>query len=119
MRPTQLIRIDYLGGLSAGFTMLLLHPWLANLYQVPTNLLLFLAAVNFAYGAISLTLAQRTRDNKVPGIKIMGAANLLWALCCLILFGLWFNQATPFALAHFLFEAAFVATLGTLEVRAS
>lgn len=97
--------------------MLALHSWLAHLYNVPANLLLFLAAVNLAYGATSLTLAQRTRDNIVPGIKIMGAANLFWALCCLILFTIWFNHATPFALAHFLFEAAFVATLGILEIK--
>lgn len=119
MQPTRLIRIDYLGGLSAGLAMLLLHPWLANLYQVPTQLLLFLAAVNLAYGATSLTLARRTRHHIVPGLQAMGLANLTWSLCCLILFTIWQNQATPFALTHFLLEGAFVAVLGTFEIRAS
>lgn len=119
MQPTQLIRIDYLGGLSAGLAMLLLHPWLANLYEVPTSLLLALAAVNLAYGATSFTLAQRTRQNIVPGLKAMGIANLTWALCCLILFKIWLGYSTPFALAHFLFEGAFVAVLGILEIKSS
>lgn len=99
--------------------MLLLHPWLANLYQVPTQLLLFLAAVNLAYGATSFTLARRTRHNIVPGLKAMGLANLTWSLCCLILFAIWQDHATPFALAHFLLEGAFVAILGTLEIKSS
>jgi drug/metabolite transporter (DMT)-like permease len=119
LQPTQLIRIDYLGGLSAGLAMLLLHPWLANLYQVPTNLLLALAAINLAYGATSFTLARRTRHQIVPGLKAMGIANLAWSLCCLILFTIWQGQATPFALAHFLFEGAFVAILGILEIKSS
>lgn len=68
--PTQLIRIDWIGGLSAGAVMLLLHSWLSDLYRVPATLVLSLAGVNIAYGMGSLSLAARASKGQVPALRI-------------------------------------------------
>ena len=98
--------------------MLSLRGWFAGLYQLPAALLLVIGLFNLAYGSTSFTLAMATRGNRVPGLKVIAFANMVWAGCCLVLAAVWWRVASPFGLLQLIGEAIFVGTLGVLEWRA-
>ncbi len=94
--------------------MLLLVDWLATLYGMPTDLLVFIGVANMLYASYSLSLAiRRTRTPLMLNTLIV--ANGVWALVCIGLAVRWAGTASLFGMAHLLAEALFVGGLASLE----
>lgn len=108
--------IDGLAALSAGIIVLILRRFLAQLYELPLDLLTLIGLVNVGYAAFGLTLAVRTR-RRIASIVALSAANALWACVCVMLAIRFAHEARGLGLAHIAFEGAFVATLAILEWR--
>ena len=110
----HLLWIDCIAGALAGVAMLLLLDWLAALYGMPTDLLVFIGIANVLYASYSLSLAiRRTRTQLLLNALIV--ANSVWALLCVGLAVRWAGTATLFGMAHLLAEALFVGRLASLE----
>ena len=115
----HLIQLDWMAGAGAGLLMILLHLWLAELYQLPPRLVLTVGLINLAYASFSFILWLLSRDDNVPGLRIIAAANMLWAIVCLVLFCLWWDTASLLGAGQFIGEALIVGGLGLLEWRAA
>lgn len=118
-RPSFLVQIDWIAGMSVGVLILCLHRWLAELYAFPPNVLLGMGLTNLGYGCFSFILAWLRRGEQVPLFRVLASANLLWALVCVVLAGLWFRDASTLGVAALVIEALLVGGLGLLEWRAS
>lgn len=112
----SLLWIDCLGGLVVGVLVLTLSSWLSTLYAMPERFVLALGAANLAYGTFSLSLARRTVRPRAL-LRLLVAANLAWAVFCVIASAILASQATAYGLALLLFEGAYVGGLGLLEWR--
>jgi hypothetical protein len=119
IRAGLLIRIDWIAGAIAGVLVLSFRRWLADLYALPSDLLLVIALVNLTYASGSFTLARRSRGDSVPYLRVLAAANMLWAVGCLGLAAAWYGRASVFGIGQFIAEAIFVGGLGVLEWRAA
>lgn len=109
-----LLWIDCTAGALAGVAMLLLLDWLAALYGMPTDLLVFIGVANMLYASYSFSLAiRRTRTPRALNALIV--ANGVWALVCVGIAVCWADTATLFGMAHLLVEALFVGSLASLE----
>ena len=110
----RILWVDGLAGAVAGSAVLVLRGWLSDWYQMPEDLLLFMALVNLAYASYSLSLARLSKRPKAL-IVLLVAANLTWAMVCLR----WalILDASLFGLAHLVAEALFVGGLAYLEWR--
>ncbi len=115
---TQLIWVDWIAGTVAGVLVLSLCGWLTDLYALPHDLILAIGVANVAYGCVSFTLAMASRGGRVPFLRVVAAANVAWAVGCVVLAAVWFREASVFGLGQLLGEAVFVGTLGILEWRA-
>ena len=112
----RLLWFDGSAGLVVGAAMVLLRGWLAELYGLPQDLLLFMGVVNLLYGLNSSSLAARSlRPQKL--IVVLVVANLMWALVCLVLAVSYGADASVLGLLHLLVEGVFVGGLGCLEWR--
>ena len=110
----QLLWIDCITGALAGVAVLLLLDWLANLYSMPKDVLVFIGAANVLYAMYSFSLAIRhTRTPLLLNALIV--ANGVWVLVCVGLAVRWAGTATLFGMAHLLAEALFVGRLASLE----
>ena len=110
----HLLWIDCIAGALAGIAILLLLDWLAALYGMPTDLLVFIGTANVLYASYSLSLAiRRTRTPLLLNTLIV--ANGIWALVCVGMAVRWAGTATLFGMAHLLAEALFVGRLASLE----
>ncbi len=110
----HLLWIDCTAGALAGVAMLLLMDWLAALYGMPADLLVFMGVANVLYASYSLSLAiRRTRTPLMLNTLIV--ANGVWALVCIGLAVRWAGTASLFGMAHLLTEALFVGRLARLE----
>lgn len=110
----HLLWMDCIAGALAGVAMLLLLDWLAALYGMPRELLVFIGVANVLYASYSFSLAiRRIRTPRVLNALIV--ANSLWALVCIGLAVQWAGTATLFGMAHLLAEALFVSRLASLE----
>ena len=112
----KLLWIDGLGALIAGSLTLLLNSWLSEWYQLPKELLIFIGLINLIYGTYSTSLAIHSKRTKSQ-ILLLVAANLTWALVCLILFSTFIKTASVYGLAHLLLEGLYVGGLAYLEWR--
>lgn len=110
----HLLWIDCTAGALAGVAMLLLLDWLATLYGIPSELLVFVGLANVLYASYSFSLAIR-RTRTPFQLKVLIVANGVWALVCLGLAVRWAGTATLFGMAHLLAEALFVGGLASLE----
>jgi hypothetical protein len=119
MRADVLIRVDWMAGALAGVLMLGLRGWLADLYALPADLLLVIGVANCAYACVSFTLFMRRREGRVPFLRVIAAANILWASVCVGLAVTWFAQASVFGMGQLIGEAVLVGGLGVLEWRAA
>lgn len=119
IRAGRLIWIDWIAGAVAGTLMLSLRGWLAELYALPAGLLLVVGLANLGYASVSFTLAMLSRGGRVPLLRVVAAANVAWAVGCLVLAAVWFGHASVFGMAQLVGEAAFVGGLGVLEWRAA
>ena len=110
----NLLWIDCIAGALAGVAMLLLLDWLAALYGMHRELLVFIGVANVLYASYSLSLSiRRTRTPLMLNALIL--ANGVWALVCIGLAMRWAGTATMFGMAHLLAEALFVGRLASLE----
>ena len=110
--------MDWIAGAVVGLLVLSLRGWLTDLYALPGNLVLAIGVANVAYGGVSFTLAMSSRGGRVPFLRAVAAANVVWAVGCFVLAAVWFGEASVFGLGQLLGEAVFVGTLGVLEWRA-
>lgn len=102
-----------------GVLVLALHGWLTELYQLPGALVLVIGFANLAYACVSFTLAQLRHGDRVPFLRVVAVANVLWAVGCVILAAVWAGRATVFGMGQLIGEAVFVGWLGVLEWRAA
>jgi hypothetical protein len=119
LRADVLIRVDWIAGAVVGALVLSLHGWLAALYALPAGIILFMGCANIVYASLSFTLAARTRGGVVPYLRVVAAANMVWAVVCLSLAIIWFGEASALGVAQLIGEALFVGGLGVLEWRAA
>ena len=112
----SLLWFDGFAALVAGIVTLLLHGWLSELYSLPKGVLLFIGVVNLLYASYSLPLAMRSNRPKIL-IFLLIAANLMWAMVCLLLLILNRETISIFGLAHLVGEGLFVGGLAYLEWR--
>lgn len=114
IKPKQLLWIDGLAGLSVGILVVALHSWLASLYGLPPQLLLFTGIVNILYGCYSTPLAFR-QQRPMSRIRILVFANASWTLVCFVLAGLHWSDAEILGLVHLIGEGIFVGSLAAQE----
>lgn len=119
MRAGRLIWIDCIAGATVGTLVLVLRDWLTDFYSLPGDLLLVIGLANLAYASVSFTLALRSRGDQVPFLRVVAAANILWAFGCAVLAVMWFGRASLFGMGQLVGEAVFVGGLGVLEWRAA
>jgi len=112
----SLLWIDCLGGLVVSVLVLTLSSWLSTLYAMPERFVLALGAANLAYGTFSLSLARRAVRPRAL-LQLLVAANIAWAVFCVIASAILAAQATAYRLALLIFEGAYVGGLGLLEWR--
>jgi hypothetical protein len=112
----HLLWIDCGAGALAGVAALILYPWLAALYALPPGAVIALGVANLCYAAGSFSLARRAA-RPAPLVAALAAANLGWAVVCVVLAVAFLGSVTWFGLAHLLGEAVFVGGLGTVEWR--
>ena len=118
-RIRTILHIDSMGGLAAGFIVLLLHGILAQWYGLPERIVLFIALANIAYGSYSGGLVLYTRLKALPhrrSIFVLIAANLLWPLVCVILLVMNKVSISFWGTGHLLLEGLYVGLLGALEL---
>jgi len=116
MERRNILRIDGSAGLSAGMVVWLLSDVLVGLYQIPTWLLTINISANIVYG-MGASLLASWQHRPIGAIVALSAANLLWAVVCLVTAVLLVPTASLFGVGHFVLEGIFVATLGILEWR--
>lgn len=118
-RAGFLIEVDWIAGAIVGVLVLSLRGWLSELYLLPDRLLLLMGLANLAYACVSFTLARFSHGDRVPFLRFVAVANILWAVFCTVLAGLWFGEASLFGMGQLVGEAIFVGGLGILEWRAA
>lgn len=111
-----MLHIDSGAGISVGAGMLLLSPWLADLYRVSIQLVLVVAIANIAYGLYSGSLVWRGHCSPAQ-LRMLVSANALWLLVCIAIIVVIYPQASLFGYLHFLAEGGFVGGLAWLEWR--
>jgi hypothetical protein len=111
--------VDWIAGAVVGTLMLALRGWLAGVYSLPDELLLVMGVANLAYAGFSFTLAMLSRGDRVPFLRVVAVANMLWAVGCVVLAVVWFGKASLFGIGQLVGEAIFVGGLGVLEWRAA
>ena len=112
----SLLWIDCTGALVAGAVVLAASDWLSGLYALPVGVVLGLGTANLAYGGFSFSLARRTVRPRAL-VRVLAAANVAWAVVCVVSAAVLAGQASPYGLAHLLLESVYVGGLGVLEWR--
>jgi len=119
IQARHLIRVDWIAGAVVGTLGLSLRGWLADLYGLPTDLLLAMGSANLAYACVSFALATFSRGDRVPLLRVVAVANVTWALVCSALAVVWLDRASALGLVGLVGEAVFVGGLGVLEWNAA
>lgn len=114
--PARLLWLDASAAAAAGLGVLVLGPWLSELYQLPHRLLVFMAAVNLLYAGYSSSLARR-RERSAARVGVLVAGNLAWAGVCLGMAWRFAGEASEFAMLHLIGEALVVGGLAAWEYR--
>lgn len=112
----KILWVDCTAAFLAGAAVIALSGWLSQLHGLPQGLLLFIGAANLVYATYSFTLA-RWAARPLSLIRLLVYANWAWVIVCMALAATFWDQASPFGIAHLLGEAAFVGTLATMEWR--
>ncbi len=113
----NLLWVDGLGAVVAGFAMLTLSGLLSEWYRLPQDLLLLMGWVNLAYASYSLTLARRSRRPRAL-ILLLVVANLTWAVFFCLRWAVTYSETASYlGLVHLVGEALYVGGLGCLEWR--
>ena len=111
-----LIWIDGIAALLSGCFVLAFRGQLAPFLHLPEQLLLAMCWVSFGYAAYSIRLAmQKQKPKKL--IKVLVAANSIWAILCIGIAIYFITAATLWGIAYLILESLFVAALAVLEWR--
>lgn len=113
----HLLWVDCLAGALPGVVVLTFHAPLAELYGIPDSLVLVMGAANLMYAAYGFPLA-RAQQRAPWRVRLLIAANLLWGCVCLGLAVFFAGRASKLGTVLIVGEAAFVAILALLEMRA-
>jgi hypothetical protein len=113
---SNLLWIDCIAGGIVGVATLSLSSWLDNWYGLPRNLILLMGVANLVYASYSFSLAIRSKRPRIL-IFLLIAANLIWAICCLVWAFRFYDTASFFGLVYLSLEALFVGGLAGLEWR--
>lgn len=108
--------IDAFAGLSAGVLMFAFRGLLADFYGLPYQLVTTIAVVNMLYSVFGLTLGP-LRRRPAWLLTALIAANLLWAVACVVFAVRAPASTTIWGYGQLLGEGAFVAALALLEWR--
>jgi hypothetical protein len=113
----RLLWLDCTAAAVVGTLQLVLVGLLAPLLGVPSGFVTFTALMNLAYGAFSFSLARR--PSPAPQrVKLLVAANLVWAGVCLVTAGYFAGPGSWPGAIYVITEGIFVATLAGAEARA-
>lgn len=119
-RARVILCSDGAAGLGVGATLVVFHGWIAEFYQMPSRLVLFVGAANVTYGCYSGWLATRAVWVRFPSRRAILAliiANATWVVVCGgILLAFW-SSAGAWGRAHLVIEAVFVGFLSVIEYR--
>ncbi|HVK18185.1 MAG TPA: hypothetical protein VM533_14675 [Fimbriiglobus sp.] len=115
IRAGVLIWVDWIAGAVVGVLVLSLRGWLAELYSLPADLLLVMGLANLAYACFSFTLAMLSRGDRVPLLRVVAVANVIWAVICAVLAVVWSGEGSVFGVGSMVGEGLFVGGLGVLE----
>ncbi len=107
--------MDWIAGAVVGVLVLSLRGWLAEWYSLPADLLKVMGLVNLAYACVSFTLAMRSRGDRVPFLRVVAVANMIWAVVCAGLALVWFGEGSVFGVGSLVGECLFVGGLGVME----
>lgn len=119
-RARRLLWLDSLGALGAGALVLTLAAPIAALDGLPREVVLMSGLANLAYGSYSGSLASVATLRGAaprPAVKLLIAANLAWALVCIVLLARHGSEATMLGWLHIGGEGLYVAGLALLETR--
>ncbi len=107
---------DVLLGGSTALIGLIWYVWLAGFLGLPVKLVAVIAAVTLAYALLALSLAIQNPPF-IPLLRLLIAANWMWAVIGLGMLIYCFNDATPFGAAFLILQVAVVGGLAHLEGR--
>lgn len=102
-----------LGGVTA-FAGLSMYRLTRHFLGLPTNVILFIAAVTLAYALMALTLALQYRPSALS-LKVLTYANWAWTVISIILLISYFGTATVFGITFLILQVIVVGTLAYLE----
>lgn len=116
IKPHQILRLDYGGGLIVGLLLLALAGWLRGLFAMPPLLYFGIAGANLAYGCFSLWIARRPA-RPVALVATLAGANAIWGILCGLAVVFLRDAMSIWGLAHVLAEGLFVFWLAGMEWR--
>lgn len=119
-KPINILSIDSLGGLMAGFLTLILSPLLAQWYGWTIEFVWFVGASNIVYGCFSGSVVLYSRQkNSIPNRMtiFLILANSLWAGQCFTQVWWLQDQASFFGIAHLILEGFYVGILAYWEAK--
>ena len=112
----NILWVDGLGGLGAGLAMLLLSPWLIDLYGLPPHIFYLVATANVLYGSYSTPLAM-SAERPMKLLTLLCAANMAWPLVCVAVLLTHRETLTILGAGHLVIEGVYVGCLGLVEWR--
>lgn len=116
MTVRRLLWIDCAAGAAVGTVVLILHPWLSELFALPVGLVLLMGLANLVYASYSFSLAVR-RVRPMSLIVLLVVANGAWALLCVRWAVAHAGTASALGMLQLMGEATFVGGLAGLEWR--
>ena len=113
-RAPRILWTDCLGGLFVGILVLTAHQFIADWHNLSKQLILFMGAVNLAYGCYSLFVTLRTPRPLIL-VKLLAMANIIWLPVCTAITAYHWNDISAIGIIHVLGEGVYVAGLGLME----
>ncbi|MGV3710182.1 MAG: hypothetical protein ACO1Q7_15205 [Gemmatimonas sp.] len=110
----NILWIDSIAALVAGFLVLGLLGWLSVFYNLPATLISAMGVTNLLYGTYSFILARR-KDRARVLVSALAIANASWAVMCALIALRYASTASTLGLVHVVGEGCFVATLAAIE----
>ena len=90
---------------------------LSSLTGFPDWLLVLVGSANLLYAVSAFCIASASRPN-ARAVRLLALANAAWSLVCVCIVCIFFGTATLLGVGYLMAEAAFVACLASLELRA-
>ena len=103
-----------------GVLVVALREWLAGVYGLSPELVLFMGVSNLAYASYSGLLAARAGGGRRPSrraIEVLVIANACWLVVCSAVIGMTWKTASVLVLAQIAVEGIFCGALAVTEWR--